>query len=151
MDTGNGAPAEPTAPGDILRARYRRRLPERLEDLAGPVHGVVALPLHVAWSGLTSFAVDRPGARMSLYRTVLAEGQRDDLIAFLDRVLLIEQWPNLRRMISRHIRDVWEEAFPELAQAITVDSSRAGDEDRQRDARVARGKMASRVMQHRCF
>lgn len=136
MDTGTGSPAEPTAPGDILRARYRRRLPEKLEDLAGPVHGVVALPLHVAWSGLTSFAVDRPRARMSLYRTVLAEGQQDDLIAFLDRDLLIEEWPDLRRMISRHIREVWEEAFPELAQAIRAADSRGDDEERQCDASV---------------
>ncbi|MCX5559505.1 hypothetical protein [Streptomyces sp. NBC_00038] len=120
MDTGT--PADPAAPGDILRARYRRRLPKRLEDLAGPTHGVVALPLHVAWSGLTSFTMDRPKARMSLYRTVLAEGQRNDLIAFLDRGLLIEQWPVLRRLISRHIRDVWEETFPELAQTTTTAS-----------------------------
>lgn len=73
---------------------------------------------------------------MSLYRTVLAEGQHDDLIAVLDRALLIEQWPDLRRMISRHIRDVWEEAFPELAQSITRAGSRAGDEAWQCDADI---------------
>ena len=115
-----GAPADPVDAGDILRARHRSRLPERLEDLAGPVHGVAALPLHVAWSGQTSFALDRPKARMSLYRTVLAEGQRGDMIAFLDRGLLIEQWPVLRRLVSRHIREVWEAAFPELPQTATT-------------------------------
>ena len=57
---------------------------------------------------------DRSKARMSLYRTVLAEGQHNDLIAFLDRGLLIEQWPVLRTLIKRHIRHAWEETFPEL-------------------------------------
>jgi len=51
---------------------------------------------------------------MGLYRIVLAEGQRADVVAFLDRDLLLAQWPDLRTMISRHIRVVWEEAFSEL-------------------------------------
>ncbi|MFG3234404.1 hypothetical protein ACGFZG_21930 [Streptomyces antibioticus] len=54
---------------------------------------------------------------MSLYRVLLAEGQRADLIRFLNKDLLVDQWPILRRFISRHPRDVWEEAFIELAQA----------------------------------
>ncbi|WP_346268740.1 hypothetical protein [Streptomyces sp. So13.3] len=73
---------------------------------------------------------------MSLYWTVLAKGQHDDLIAILDRDLLIEQWPDLRTMINRHIREVWEEAFLELAQASTTVVSRDGDDDRQCDASV---------------
>ncbi|MEU9489419.1 hypothetical protein AB0D83_38300 [Streptomyces decoyicus] len=38
---------------------------------------------------------------MSLHRTVLAEGQRQDLIDFLNRDLLTAQWPMLRTLISR--------------------------------------------------
>ncbi|MFD6152476.1 hypothetical protein [Streptomyces sp. NPDC060243] len=100
---------------DVLRGRYTRRLPNSLTELAGPVQGSVQLPLHVAWSGLRCYDLDRPRQRMSLYRTVLAEGQRADLVAFLDRDLLLAQWPDLRTLISRHIRVVWEDAFPELA------------------------------------
>ncbi|WP_055534424.1 hypothetical protein [Streptomyces graminilatus] len=99
---------------DVLRARYADRLPDSVEDLIGPAHGKVPLPLHIAWSGLRSYDLDRPRQRMSLYRTVLAEGQRDDLVTFLHRDLLIEQWPVLRTLVSRHIRTVWEETFPEL-------------------------------------
>ncbi|MEV0281681.1 hypothetical protein AB0I22_35580 [Streptomyces sp. NPDC050610] len=51
---------------------------------------------------------------MGLYRTVLAEGQHDDLAAFLNPHLLTGQWPVLRTLISRPIRDAWEAAFPEL-------------------------------------
>jgi hypothetical protein len=36
---------------------------------------------------------------------------------FLNRDLLISQWPILRTLISRFIRDAWEDAFPELAHA----------------------------------
>jgi hypothetical protein len=102
---------------EILQARYRRRLPRSLDDLAGPAHGTVQLPLHVAWSGLTAFDLDRPKPRMSLYRVVLSEGQYGDLTAYLDKDLLKDQWPVLRTLISRHIRAVWESAFPELASA----------------------------------
>ncbi|MEU2564011.1 hypothetical protein ABZ626_32500 [Streptomyces longispororuber] len=114
----------PTAPvpdaADVLRARYIKRLPARLEDLRGPAHGTVDLPLHVVWSGRRSYDVDRPRARMGLYRTVLAEGQREDLINFLNQDLLISQWPVLRTLISSLIRDVWEDAFFELNTARTA-------------------------------
>ncbi|MBD3006448.1 transcriptional regulator [Streptomyces sp. 5-10] len=56
-------------------------------------------------------------SRMSMYRTVLAEGQPEDLITLLNRDLLVAQWPVLRMLISGAIRDVWEAAFPELAAA----------------------------------
>lgn len=108
-------PASAPSALEVLRARYASELPARLDELTGPVHGCVDLPLHLVWSGLRSFDLDRPRLRMSLYRTVLAEGLRQDLIAFLHRDLLIQQWPVLRTLISRPIREVWEEAFPELA------------------------------------
>ncbi|MFD9636904.1 hypothetical protein [Streptomyces violascens] len=106
--------------GEILRARYTRRLPARLEDLHGPAHGSVDLPLHVVWSGRRSFDVDAPRPRMGLYRTVLAEGQKQDVVDFLNRELLIAQWPVLRILISRTVRDVWEDAFPELTSIRTA-------------------------------
>ncbi|MFF3547334.1 hypothetical protein ACFYXD_36565 [Streptomyces platensis] len=73
--------------------------------------------VHVVWSGRRTYGLEQPRSRMSLYRTVLAEGQRQDLIDFLNRDLLIAQWPVLRTLISRPIRDVWESAFPELPTA----------------------------------
>lgn len=99
---------------EVLRARYAGRLPAHLNDLTGPADGQVDLPLHIVWSGLRSFDLDRPRSRMSLYRAVLAEGQHDDLTTFLNRDLLISQWPVLRTLISRTIRDVWETAFTDL-------------------------------------
>lgn len=105
---------------EVLRARYTGRLPAALDDLNGPTHGEVDLPLHVAWSGLRTYDLDRPRLRMSLYRTVLAEGQRDDLVALINRDLLLAQWPVLRTLVSRHVRQVWEDSFPALAGRTSV-------------------------------
>ncbi|MEV3933301.1 hypothetical protein [Streptomyces sp. NPDC049944] len=47
----------------LYREKFRRRLPESLDELHGPTQGVVELPLHMAWSGMTSYAwASRAGA-----------------------------------------------------------------------------------------
>ena len=98
----------------VLEDRYRSRLPRSLDDLTGPDHGTIQLPLHVAWSGLTAFDVGRPKRCMSMYHIVLTDGQRDDLTAYVNGQLLVSYWPVLRKLVGRIIRDVWESAFPEL-------------------------------------
>ncbi|MFE9173968.1 hypothetical protein ACFYNZ_31700 [Streptomyces kebangsaanensis] len=120
MDTTITAPR-----AEVLRDRYRGRLPECLQELVGPVEGDVALPLHIVWSGRTSYSLDRPKSRMTLYRTVLAEGLSEDLVALLHHRLLTEQWPVLRRLISPYIREVWEDAFPELLRTAPADTTAA--------------------------
>ncbi|WP_443071488.1 hypothetical protein [Streptomyces sp. NBC_01465] len=69
--------------------------------------------------GLRAFDLDQPRLRMGLYRTVLAEGMRDDLCRYLNADLLLTLWPVLRTLIGSTVRDVWEGAFPEL-RATTV-------------------------------
>ncbi|MEU9880367.1 MULTISPECIES: hypothetical protein [Streptomyces] len=108
----SGADAEDLA---LYREKFRRRLPESLDELHGPTHGVVELPLHLAWSGMTSYELGKPRQRMGLYRTVLHEGLHDDLPGYLNRDLLLELWPVLRTLVGRTVRTVWEDAFPELA------------------------------------
>jgi len=100
----------------LMEARYRSRLPRSLDDLAGPAHGTVQLPPHVAWSGMTAFEVERSKRCMHMYQIVLTEGQRDDVTAYINRQLLVSQWPTLRKLVGRVIRDVWESAFPELTE-----------------------------------
>jgi hypothetical protein len=77
----------------------------------------VTLPLHLVWSGLTTFDLDQPRLRMSYYRLVLAQGIHDDLIRYLHRDLLISLWPTLRMLVSRDVREAWESSFDELADA----------------------------------
>ena len=78
-DVGGLLEAAPVSRAAVLEERYRSRLPETLDELAGPGHGTVQLPLHVAWSGQTAFNLDLPKACMHMYRIVLAEGQRGDV------------------------------------------------------------------------
>ncbi|MEU9136897.1 hypothetical protein AB0D33_13155 [Streptomyces sp. NPDC048404] len=111
--------SDPDSYAALLRLKFTRRLPGELAELTGPVHGVVDLPLHVVWSGLRSFDLDQPLQRMSLYRTVLAEGQHEDLCRFLNHCLLLQLWPVLRSLIGRAVREAWEEAFPALRAAAT--------------------------------
>ncbi|MET9774604.1 hypothetical protein ABZ023_10070 [Streptomyces sp. NPDC006367] len=99
----------------LYREKFRRRLPESLDELRGQTQGVVELPLHMAWSGMTSYDLSKPRQRMGLYRTVLHEGLRDDLPRYLDRDLLLQMWPVLRTLVGRTVRTVWEDAFPQLA------------------------------------
>ncbi|MFD9135200.1 hypothetical protein ACFVZA_22665 [Streptomyces bottropensis] len=80
----SGAVAEDLA---LYREKFRRRLPESLDVLHGPTQGIVDLPLHMAWSGMTSY----------------------------DEDLLLHLWPVLRTLVGRTVRAVWEDAFPQLA------------------------------------
>jgi hypothetical protein len=114
MDTPS-ASAPVSYPG-VMEQRYRNTLPAALGDLSGPTRGTVELPLQVAWSGQTVFDLDRPKPRMHLYRIVLAEGQLSDVTTYLNHELLLSQWPELRTLISRTVRGVWESAFPELRE-----------------------------------
>ncbi|MFZ3492044.1 transcriptional regulator [Streptomyces sp. 5.8] len=100
----------------LYRVKFARRLPAGLSELTGPVHGTVELPLHVVWSGLRAFDLDQPRQRMGLYRTVLAEGTREDLCRFLNAELLASLWPVLRTLAGPSVRDVWEDAFPQLRE-----------------------------------
>ncbi|MFF3933655.1 hypothetical protein [Streptomyces hirsutus] len=99
----------------LYREKFRRRLPESLDELHGPTQGIVELPLHLAWSGMTSYDLGKPRQRMGLYRTVLHEGLRDDLPRYLNQDLLLQLWPVLRTLVGRTVRTVWEDAFPQLA------------------------------------
>ncbi|MEV2191326.1 hypothetical protein AB0I02_10085 [Streptomyces phaeochromogenes] len=99
----------------LYREKFQRRLPESLNVLRGPTQGVVDLPLHIAWSGMTSYDMSNPRQRMGLYRTVLHEGLHDDLPRYLNQNLLIQLWPVLRTLVGRTVRSVWEDAFPQLA------------------------------------
>jgi hypothetical protein len=110
--------AAPFSRAAVLEQRYRSRLPVTLDELVGPDRGMVPLPSHVAWSGLTAFDVDRPPLRVSMYHIVLTEGLREDLATYINRGLLVREWPVLRMMVGRVIRDVWESVFPELVESV---------------------------------
>jgi hypothetical protein len=109
---------------ELYREKFRRRLPDALEELQGPAEGVVEPPATVVWSGLRAFDLANERQRMSLYRIVLAEGMREDLCALLNRDILLQWWPTLRTLVSSTIRGVWEDRFPELRALADVPPAR---------------------------
>ncbi len=109
------SPADGAEDLALYREKFQQRLPAALEELHGPVTGVVELPKHVAWSGMSAYDLGKPRQRMGLYRTVLHEGLREDLPLYLNHDLLLQLWPTLRRLVGRTVRTVWEDAFPQLA------------------------------------
>lgn len=117
---------------ELYRDKFRRRLPDSLAELRGPARGVVKPPGTVVWSGLRAFDLGNERQRMSLYRTVLAEGMREDLCSLLDRDTLLQLWPTLRSLVSTTVGGVWEEAFPELRALALADVPAAHPPARRR-------------------
>jgi hypothetical protein len=60
-----------------------------------------------------------PGRLASMYRTVLTDAATvDDLRTWLNRNRLIEEWPDM--YLPAKVRRLWEDRFPELADARTA-------------------------------
>jgi len=86
-----------------------------LEELQGPEHGVVALPLELAWSGRTEFDLDDDYDRAAAYKIVLEEGAGRHLRQLINGRLLVEHWREV--LPARPVRALWERRFPELRRA----------------------------------
>ena len=91
------------------------RIPASLDELRGPDHGRLSLPVRLAWSGLTDFDVDEPGQRLTLYRTLMDCGQREDIVRYVNPALLRADWPRIRRLTARRVIALWESRMSGLA------------------------------------
>jgi transcriptional regulator with XRE-family HTH domain len=79
---------------------------------------IVTLPLHLNWSEPDrEFDLGDRKERARVYEIVLREGGAEDLLAYLDGVLLVELWDEL--VLPRDIRSAWraliERATPAAA------------------------------------
>lgn len=90
-------------------------MPDQLDELEGPVHGVIVLPRELAWSGRREFDLDDAYDRAALYKIVLEEGGRQDFRRLLNEEVLRRHWPELRP--ARQVRARWEQRFPGLGHA----------------------------------
>jgi hypothetical protein len=91
-------------------------LPETLGELAGPVTGVVQLPLRLDWSERTEFHLDDPAERNVMYERVIREATRvEDLRSYLNEDILRQVWGQL--FLPARVRRSWEDRFPGLRLA----------------------------------
>jgi hypothetical protein len=76
----------------------------------------VTLSLHLRWSDTTrTFDLSDRRDRARVYEIVLREGTEDDLLAYIDGVLLVDLWDDL--VLPRDVRSAWT---PLIEQAGTA-------------------------------
>jgi hypothetical protein len=92
------------------------RIPHR-DEFAGPSLGVIELPNRLCWSGSPEFDITDPRRRLTLYLTLIGEGQRADLARWINWALLVKDWPKVRLLTAKDLTRVWEDLLPDLAAA----------------------------------
>ena len=76
----------------------------------------VTLPVHLDWSGQNrSFHLRDRSQRARVYEVILREGSADDLLGYVDGVLLVEIWDEL--VLPRDVRAAWEGLISSSAAA----------------------------------
>src|SRR5258706_3725696 len=86
-------------------------LPTRIEELRGPVKGVILLPRTLSWRGMRECDVSDDRRRRSLYGMLLAQGQRNDIARFINGDLLRQDWPLIRNSLNARLRRRCERRF----------------------------------------
>lgn len=91
-------------------------VPDSLEELTGPISGVVELPLRLDWSEQGRYDLSDPRQRNLMYEVVIRESMRvEDLRAFLHGATLARVWRRL--WLPRKVRSLWESQFPSLPKS----------------------------------
>jgi transcriptional regulator with XRE-family HTH domain len=76
----------------------------------------VELPLHLNWSDRgRRFDLRDRRQRARVYEIVLREGRPDDVLAYIDGVLLLDLWEDL--VLPRQIRAAWQSIIAEASEA----------------------------------
>jgi hypothetical protein len=98
---------------DLLPGRLgpSGRLPDQIEDLRGPVRGVVMLPMHMSWPGMRECDVSDEATRRSMYGMLLSQGKRGDIVRFINAELLAADWPLIADSLEPKLRRLCERVF----------------------------------------
>jgi hypothetical protein len=109
MDTAPSRPARryESRPGRLVLVI------DDLNELQGPLGGIVELPNRLLWQPNRTVDLDDAWARRWMYALVLREARsRDDLRTFLSAQLLLPLWQRLN--LPRAVRAAWQDRHPEL-------------------------------------
>lgn len=93
-------------------------IPERWEDLHGPVGGMLELPHDVLWLADRAVDLDQHGDRRLAYKAALEQGTAQQQGEILNPDLLIELWAELA--LPDRVRILWEKRFPQLRERVTA-------------------------------
>jgi hypothetical protein len=90
-----------------------------LDELCGPVTGVVELPNRLLWRPNRFVDLADPWSVGWMYALVLREARRlEDLRSWIDGGTLVRLWPELN--LPRGVRLAWEDRHPVLRQVRAV-------------------------------
>jgi hypothetical protein len=98
---------------DLLRDRFgpSGRLPDQIDELKGPVRGVVMVPMHLSWPGMRECDVSDDATRRSMYGMLLSQGKRNDIVRFVNAALLVADWPLIADSLDPKLRRLCERQF----------------------------------------
>ena len=105
-------------------ARHRRVVTApRLDELHGPVSGVIELPNRLYWQPDRHVDLDNPALLQWMYAAVLREAVSvEELRTWIDGPTLVRLWPDL--YLPRWVRSAWQDRHPELAAQAPASGSR---------------------------
>jgi hypothetical protein len=105
---------------DLLPGRFgpSGRLPDQIDELKGPVKGVVMVPMHLSWPGLRECDVSDDTTRRSMYGLLLSQGKRNDIARFINATLLTADWPLIADSLDPKLRRLCERQFALVAAEI---------------------------------
>ena len=98
---------------DLLPGRLgpAGRMPDRIDELRGPVSGVIMLPRYLAWPGMREFDVGDGVSRRTLYGMLLAQGKRNDIARLVNATMLGQDWPLIARSLDPRLGRWCERRF----------------------------------------
>lgn len=88
-------------------------VPVTLDALAGPSHGVIALPRTLYWGPEKTVDLSDPVDVQRMYQAVVRTGTAAEQARWLNRDILIAVWGDL--VLPVRCVAAWESRFPELA------------------------------------
>jgi hypothetical protein len=87
------------------------RLPRRIDDLRGPAKGVIKLPKNLSWPGMRECDISDDRRRRNLYGMLLAQGQHNDIVRFVNGGLLRQDWPLIKTTLDARLARWCERRF----------------------------------------
>ena len=111
---------------EFLAARFglAGRLPSQIDDLRGPIRGVVTLPRHLSWPGRRECDLADDETRRGVYGLLLTQGKREDIVRFVNGELLRQDWPLIKRSLEPRLGRLCERHLA-LGHGVVTDA-RAG-------------------------
>jgi hypothetical protein len=112
MSDGRGA----ARAGHLARPNRPALVADSLDELNGPEHGVVELPVRLMWNPNRRFDLDDHDLLLWMYENVLREAiRRDELRQWINGRILVQVWPELN--LPNGVRKAWAARHPPLRSA----------------------------------